>query len=69
MYVSYSEERKFIILLFFLQVIVKDISGMTDIYRQPFGFRTVNMTNTQLLINDKPFYCHGVAKHEDYDVS
>ena len=40
----------------------------TDIYREPFGFRTVNKTNTQLLINNKPFYCHGVDKHEDYDV-
>ena len=41
----------------------------TDIYRQPFGIRTVSKTNTQLLINGKPFYCHGVAKHEDSDVS
>lgn len=39
-----------------------------DIYRQPFGVRTVKVTSTQLLINDKPFYCHGVAKHEDSDV-
>ena len=41
----------------------------TDVYRQPFGIRTVSKTNTQLLINGKPFYCHGVAKHEDSDVS
>ena len=39
-----------------------------DIYRQPFGVRTVKVTSTQLLINDKPFYCHGVAKHEDSDI-
>ncbi|XP_063417057.1 beta-glucuronidase-like isoform X2 [Mytilus trossulus] len=55
--------------MYVLQVTVKDsTSASTDIYRQPFGFRTVNKTNTQLLINNKPFYCHGVAKHEDYDL-
>lgn len=43
--------------------------GEMDIYRQPFGVRTVAVTSTQLLINNKPFYCHGVAKHEDADVS
>ena len=43
--------------------------GKIDIYRQRFGVRTVKVTNTQLLINGKPFYCHGVAKHEDSDVS
>ncbi|CAC5424499.1 uidA [Mytilus coruscus] len=55
--------------MYVLKVTVKDsTSASTDIYRQPFGFRTVNKTNTQLLINNKPFYCHGVAKHEDYDL-
>ena len=39
-----------------------------DIYRQPFGIRTVSVNNTQIFINSKPFYCHGVAKHEDSDV-
>ena len=41
----------------------------SDVYRQPFGIRTVEVTQTQLLINRKPFYCHGVAKHEDSDVN
>ncbi|XP_064612321.1 beta-glucuronidase-like isoform X2 [Liolophura sinensis] len=40
----------------------------TDIYRLPFGIRTVSVTSKQLLINGKPFYCHGVAKHEDSDI-
>lgn len=40
-----------------------------DVYRLDFGVRTVNVTKTQFLINNKPFYCHGVAKHEDSDVS
>ncbi|XP_070573100.1 beta-glucuronidase-like isoform X2 [Ptychodera flava] len=41
--------------------------GSSDLYRLPVGIRTVKTTNTQILINDKPFYCHGVAKHEDSD--
>ena len=47
---------------------MKSESGI-DVYRQPFGVREVRSTATQLLINDKPFYCHGAAKHEDSDVS
>ena len=41
----------------------------SDVYRQPFGVRTVAVTPESLVINGKPFYCHGVAKHEDADVS
>lgn len=47
---------------------VSTAQEMTDIYRLPFGVRTVNVTSTQFFINQKPFYCHGVAKHEDADV-
>ena len=36
-----------------------------DVYRQPFGVRTVGVTSDKLLVNGKPFYCHGVAKHEE----
>ncbi|VDO98144.1 unnamed protein product [Heligmosomoides polygyrus] len=39
-----------------------------DVYRQKFGFRTVGWTNTQLLINDKPFYCLGFGMHEDFEI-
>merc|ERR1719483_754652 len=39
-----------------------------DVYRQPFGIRTVKITPNDILINSKPFYCHGVAKHEDSDL-
>lgn len=47
-----------------------DFDGtLLDVYREPFGVRTVKVTDKQLLINGKPFYCHGVAKHEDSDVS
>lgn len=40
-----------------------------DVYALPIGIRTVEVTSTQFLINNKPFYFHGVNKHEDSDVS
>lgn len=42
---------------------------LEDIYTLPVGIRTVHVTSTQFLINGKPFYFHGVNKHEDADVS
>ncbi|XP_014777628.2 beta-glucuronidase [Octopus bimaculoides] len=44
------------------------ISDTVDIYRHPFGIRTVKVNSRQLLINDQPFYCLGVGRHEDADV-
>nr|XP_054751390.1 beta-glucuronidase-like [Lytechinus pictus] len=42
--------------------------GTIDVYRLPVGIRTVKVTNKQFLINDQPFYFHGVNKHEDADI-
>ncbi|CAC5378346.1 uidA [Mytilus coruscus] len=53
--------------MYTLKVVLKSSAGR-DVYRQPFGVRTVKVTSTQLLINNKPFYCHGVPKHEDSDI-
>ncbi|KAM6906951.1 beta-glucuronidase [Xenentodon cancila] len=39
-----------------------------DVYTLPVGIRTVSVTSTQFLINNKPFYFHGVNKHEDSDI-
>ncbi|MFT7797092.1 beta-glucuronidase [Arapaima gigas] len=39
-----------------------------DVYSLPVGIRTVQVTKTQFLINNKPFYFHGVNKHEDSDI-
>ncbi|KAK6727978.1 hypothetical protein RB195_005562 [Necator americanus] len=39
-----------------------------DVYRQKFGFRTVDWTKTQILINEKPFYCLGFGMHEDFEI-
>ncbi|KAK2828793.1 hypothetical protein Q5P01_019827 [Channa striata] len=43
-------------------------SNYEDVYTLPVGIRTVNVTSTQFLINNKPFYFHGVNKHEDSDI-
>ncbi|KAK7087386.1 beta-glucuronidase-like [Littorina saxatilis] len=43
-----------------------NVSG--DVYRQPFGIRTVRVSNTQFFINDQPFYLHGVGRHEDVEI-
>ncbi|XP_071789903.1 beta-glucuronidase-like isoform X2 [Asterias amurensis] len=39
-----------------------------DEYHLPVGIRTVSTTNKQFFINEKPFYFHGVGKHEDADI-
>lgn len=39
-----------------------------DVYRQPFGIRTLSWTNTSVLINDRPLYLHGFGRHEDSDI-
>lgn len=41
---------------------------LLDFYTLPVGIRTVAVTQNRFLINGKPFYFHGVNKHEDADV-
>eukprot|EP00057_Strongylocentrotus_purpuratus_P021873 XP_011676347.1 PREDICTED: beta-glucuronidase isoform X2 [Strongylocentrotus purpuratus] len=53
--------------LYTLKVSVS-FEGTTDVYRLPVGIRTVRVTNKQFLINNQPFYFHGVNKHEDADI-
>nr|XP_020456270.1 beta-glucuronidase isoform X2 [Monopterus albus] len=43
-------------------------STYEDVYTLTVGIRTVSVTSTQFLINKKPFYFHGVNKHEDSDI-
>lgn len=43
-------------------------STYEDVYTLPVGIRTVNVSSTQFFINNKPFYFHGVNKHEDSDI-
>ncbi|PIO26531.1 hypothetical protein AB205_0036020, partial [Aquarana catesbeiana] len=39
-----------------------------DFYTLHVGIRTAQVSGQQFLINGKPFYFHGVNKHEDYDI-
>jgi len=40
-----------------------------DVYHLPVGIRTVEVKETEFLINNEPFYFKGFGKHEDSDVS
>ncbi|KAK2117388.1 hypothetical protein P7K49_004274 [Saguinus oedipus] len=44
------------------------VGPVSDFYTLPVGIRTVAVTESQFLINGKPFYFHGVNKHEDADI-
>lgn len=39
-----------------------------DEYSQKFGIRTIEIKDSQFLINSKPFYFKGFGKHEDSDI-
>ena len=54
--------------LYPLEVSVIEGGANIDYYRLAIGIRTVKVTETEFLINGKPFYFHGVGKHEDADV-
>lgn len=45
-----------------------DIYFGQDHYTLPFGIRTIQLKEKQLLINGKPFYLKGFGKHEDSDI-
>lgn len=54
--------------LYSLEVrMITTVSG-SDFYTLPVGIRTVAVTESKFLINGKPFYFHGVNKHEDSDI-
>lgn len=44
-------------------------SEVDDVYHLPVGIRSVEVKETNFLINDEPFYFKGFGKHEDSDVS
>ena len=58
--------------LYTLQVtLFEDASSnhVLDIYRLPHvGIRTVRVTDSQFLVNERPFYFHGANAHEDSDI-
>ncbi|KAM6157182.1 beta-glucuronidase isoform 1-T1 [Erethizon dorsatum] len=52
-----------------VRMTAQTVMGPTaDFYTLPVGIRTVTVTESQFLINRKPFYFHGVNKHEDSDI-
>lgn len=56
--------------LYQLEVRLLSKTGVpVDVYRMKFGFRSLQWTTTQFLINGKPIYFRGFGKHEDSDVS
>lgn len=42
-----------------------EIQADSDVYPQPFGIRTVEIRDSQFLINGSPFYFRGYGRHED----
>ncbi len=51
--------------LYTLKIELLQSGQMIDVYKQPFGVRTVEVKDGQFLINNKPFYFKGYGKHED----
>ncbi|XP_002722331.2 beta-glucuronidase isoform X2 [Oryctolagus cuniculus] len=52
-----------------VRLIAQTAAGpVSDFYTLPVGIRTVAVTESRFLINGKPFYFHGVNKHEDSDI-
>ncbi|KAF7665609.1 hypothetical protein LDENG_00136470 [Lucifuga dentata] len=45
-----------------------EAAAYEDVYALPVGIRTVKVSSTKFFINNKPFYFHGVNKHEDSDL-
>ena len=58
--------------LYTLQVTLYDDaspSNAVDVYCIPHvGIRTIRLTNSQFLVNERPFYFHGANAHEDSDI-
>lgn len=51
--------------LYTLRIQITEKGETVDVYEQPFGVRTVEVKDSQFLINEKPFYFKGFGKHED----
>ncbi|MHA6527452.1 beta-glucuronidase [Corynebacterium pyruviciproducens] len=53
--------------LYTLLIELVDGDSVVDCYRQSFGFRSVEVSGHQFLINGKPFYFTGFGMHEDHE--
>lgn len=58
--------------LYTLQVTLFEDSpsiNILDVYRIPHvGIRTIRLTDSKFLVNERPFYFHGANAHEDSDI-
>ena len=55
--------------LYTLQVTLYNGTDIIDIYRLAHvGIRTIRLTDSKFLVNERPFYFHGVNAHEDSDI-
>lgn len=55
--------------LYTAEVRVSDAEGtLLDVYREPCGLRSIEVTANRFLINGGPFYFRGFGKHEDFHV-
>jgi beta-glucuronidase len=55
--------------LYKLKVELLEDGEVLDVYEQPFGVRTVEVSGGKVLINRKPFYFKGFGKHEDSPIN
>ncbi|XP_047141772.1 beta-glucuronidase [Hydra vulgaris] len=54
--------------MYTLKISLLGAGNQSDIYRLPFGFRTVQTDNKNFYINKKPFYFKGFGMHEDSNI-
>jgi len=54
--------------LYRLVIQITDDTQIVDEYEQEIGIRTVEVKDTQILLNGSPVYLRGFGKHEDSDV-
>ena len=55
--------------LYTLQVTLYNDPSVVDIYRIPHvGIRLITLTDSQFIVNKRPFYFHGANAHEDSDM-
>lgn len=55
--------------LYTFRILLMDQETLVDEYEEEIGIRTVEVRNTDILINNKPVYLKGFGKHEDSEIN
>ena len=55
--------------LYTFRVLLMDQETIVDEYEEEIGIRTVEVKDTDILINNKPVYLKGFGKHEDSEIN